>query len=146
MPMTHAIIADTALTMAAAALPIAIVASDTNTPLDALAASAGISGAVVAGLKSHILGVETSGKPIGRGRWCFATLSGATVAVWCGPAVVEYVGWGLRGSYLVHFILGLTGSSLCDIIAGLTPRLFRKKVEDTLGIRITDIEQKPEQK
>ncbi|WP_230684005.1 hypothetical protein, partial [Streptococcus pneumoniae] len=54
--------------------------------------------------------------------------------------VVEYVGWGLRGSYLIHFILGLTGSSLCDVVASLVPSMFRKKIADSLGMKIADLE------
>src|SRR5688572_5416085 len=91
--------------VAAAAEPAAV--------LDILPVSAGLSGSIVAGLKTHLL---SHGPPAGgRWQWLPTVVSGAAAAVFAGPALAGLAGWhDLRSAVLMHFLVGLLGSTLCD--------------------------------
>jgi hypothetical protein len=104
---------------AAAALPVAAVAVATGDPgvLSVLSVSAGLSGAVVATLKMHLNQSGDGGTPQPRWHWLSTVISGAAAAVFAGPAIASAVGMNqLPPVMLTHFVTGLLGSSLCDVV------------------------------
>jgi hypothetical protein len=107
-----------AATGLAAAAPVAVAAAtaaaDPAAALDILPVSAGLSGSIVAGLKTH-LRPGGSPTPGSRWQWLPTVVSGAAAAVFAGPALAELAGWHeLRSLILMHFLVGLLGSTLCD--------------------------------
>jgi hypothetical protein len=102
------------LTAAAPVAVAAVTAADPAAALDILPVSAGLSGSIVAGLKTH-LRPGASPSPAGRWQWLPTVVSGAAAAVFAGPALAEMAGWHeLRSLILMHFLVGLLGSTLCD--------------------------------
>ena len=105
--------AATGLAAAAPVAAAAVAAADPAAALDILPVSAGLSGSIVAGLKTHL---RPGGAPTaGRWQWLPTVVSGAAAAVFAGPALAELAGWhDLRSLILMHFLVGLLGSTLCD--------------------------------
>jgi hypothetical protein len=128
MPMTSAA-AEACVALAAAAPAAVVVAAGADAAaLDILPVSAGFSGAIVAGLKSHLTGPTGAGW--GRLQWLPTVLSGACTAVFAGPAIAEVVGWqSLRTLILMHFLIGLIGSTLCDEVLTRS-RVISKRIVD----------------
>lgn len=117
--------AETVATLAAAGFMPAVVlatSGDVDAAVSFLSVSAGLSGAIVAGLKSQ---PADPGKA-GRLRWLPIVISGALAAVFVGPALAELFGLGgSRLSALVCFLTGLLGPTLCDEVLAHGPRLVR---------------------
>jgi hypothetical protein len=121
--------AATGLAVAApvAAAMTAVAAADPGAVLDILPVSAGLSGSIVAGLKTHLLGAGATPAPgSARWQWLPTVVSGAAAAVFAGPALAELVGWHtLRTLVLMHFLIGLLGSTLCDEVLTRSRALSR---------------------
>src|SRR5215208_4422314 len=84
---------------------------------------AGRAGSVGAGLKTHL---RPSAASAGRWQWLPNVVSGAAAAVFAGPALAELAGWHqLRSLILMHFLVGLLGSTLCDEVLTRSRTLSR---------------------
>src|SRR5688500_9064679 len=93
------------------AVMAAAAAAEPAAALDILPVSAGLSGSIVAGLKTHLSGQSAGG----RWQWLPTVVSGAAAAVFASPALAGLAGWhDLRSAVLMHFLVGLLGSTLCD--------------------------------
>lgn len=114
-PMPSAV-AEAALAVTVTAAPAAMLAvADPGAALDILPVSAGISGSIVAGLKTHLAGSGAGKRGVGRLQWLPTVASGASASVFAGPAMAEFVGWhSLRLIVLMHLLVGLLGSTLVD--------------------------------
>ncbi|HKB03898.1 MAG TPA: hypothetical protein VKD90_16875 [Gemmataceae bacterium] len=116
--------AATGLTVAAPLAVAAVAVTDPAAALDILPVSAGLSGSIVAGLKTHLR--PGGAPPAGRWQWLPTVVSGAAAAVFAGPALAELVGWReLRSLILMHFLIGLLGSTLCDEVLTRSRALSR---------------------
>jgi hypothetical protein len=92
-----------------AGVPLLAAAGD-PAAIELVPVSAGLSGAIVAAVLLHRNGAT--------GRWqLLSTLAvGALSSIWLGPAAVELSGVGNRVAMVVHFLAGLLGLTLCDLI------------------------------
>jgi hypothetical protein len=123
--VAHDIGAEAAIGLVAAA-PIMAAVTD-PAAIDYVAASAGLSGAIVAGLRLHaaMLG-QGAGGSLGRWQWWSTIATGALASFWIGPAVAEFAGVDrTRSAMLVHFLTGLLGSTVCDLILANRDRIVR---------------------
>lgn len=100
--------------MAAAADPAAI---------ELVPVSAGLSGAIVAAILLHKSGAGTGQA----GRWqLLSTLAaGALSSIWLGPAAVDLLHAPGRVAMVVHFLAGLLGLTVCDLILANRAALAR---------------------
>lgn len=120
--------AEAAVAVTVTVAPAAVIAAaDPAAALDILPVSAGISGSIVAGLKAHLtLSGQTMPNGLGRLQWLPTVASGAAAAVFAGPAMAELVGWhSLRFLVLMHFVVGLLGSTLCDEVLSRSRTIAR---------------------
>lgn len=118
--------AEVCLAIVAVAGPAALLAAgDTEAALQILPVSAGLSGAVVAALKAQLSGVAGQSAPDRFKqllRFVATAGSGATAAVFGGPGALVLLGvHGVPVAMLVHFIVGLMGSAICDAVIGAGP-------------------------
>jgi hypothetical protein len=78
--------------------------------LELVPVSAGLSGAIVATILLY------RDRPAGRWQMLSTLAVGALSSVWVGPAAVELAGVDRRFAMVVHFLAGLLGLTLCDLI------------------------------
>lgn len=123
MPM-NAAAGEALVAITAPGIPaVLLAAADPGVALDLLPVSAGLSGAVVATMKAHLLGVQVE-NPGGRWRWVGTVMSGAAAAIFVSPFLADLVALhAIRAAIFLHFVVGLLGSSLCDLILAQSGRL-----------------------
>lgn len=133
MPV-NATAADTIIGITTAGIPTILAAAAIPDALELLPISAGLSGAVVAAMKTHLIGGPPDMKHPGRLHWLSVVISGAAASVFVAPALADVMGWhAVRWQILTHFIVGLLGSSLCDLVLGNGQRLSKAIVAKLMG-------------
>jgi hypothetical protein len=121
MPVSVASVEAALFTIAPAAV---VAVAEPTMALDILPVSAGFSGSIVAGLKTHLGGGG------GRWQWLPTVISGACTSVFAGPALAELFGWqSLRLLILMHFLVGLLGSAICDEVLSRARAISRRLVD-----------------
>lgn len=97
----------------AAMINCMIVASgDPDHLMETIPVSAGITGSLLAGLKSR----QSDGS--NRYQWVVAVISGVATAIFCGPMLASNVlGFtSVKSITFLYFILGLLGSTFVDLV------------------------------
>lgn len=128
--------------------PLIAAATADPAALDLLPVSAGISGAIVAALRVHAGMSGGSAAPRGRWDWASTVVTGVLAAVWVGPAFAELAGVGERTRFgmLVHFLTGLLGATLCDLILSNRARIVKYLIGRVVPPAPSDEQDKGERK
>lgn len=148
MPMNSTTI-ETFTLLAVAGAPV-VFASDPSVAIDVLPISSGLGGAIVATMKSSLFTGQKLSPPQPRLAWLSVLVSGSAAAVFLAPAMAEGLGWHERIRWVIflHFVVGLIGSTLCEVLLSQSngiSRAITAVFAKIAGVPIQDYPRQPEQ-